>query len=306
VPVFTWECDEPCAGELAVSPVPPPRGAIAEIVLVGRHGRTGTAYASGLVSGQAYRATLSLTDLAGNVALVEPSATPFVPAQDATLPVITSPQLVYQSSDRVIVRWSTDEGSDSRARIFVNAADSGYELIEPAPTRNHQLELTRLEGFVQGPFEVRVRSCNPDGLCSGDTAIPAQLGPADVTAPSLSNVQVSAVTDGSAQVTWTTNEPSTSDLKLSPQGERVEGRTRVDSRKVNDHRVVLTRLPFNACFTLGVSSVDPAGNRATATQAPELCTERLVGSSSRWTVAAGTLLFALFGGLLLGWRPQRR
>ena len=80
---------------------------------------------------------------------------------------------------------------------------------------------------------------------------------ADCVAPVISDVQVGSITETSALITWTTDEPSTSRVFLeAPSGNSVT----VDTALVTEHAVLLETL--NACeqYLFSVSSLDLAGN----------------------------------------------
>ena len=90
----------------------------------------------------------------------------------------------------------------------------------------------------------------------------------DLTAPVISNVQVSPNVDGSATVTWTTNEASTS---------RVDYGTAAGSLALNagsvtlitSHSVQLAGLSASTTYYYRVTSADLAANSATVTPSPQ-------------------------------------
>ncbi len=90
-------------------------------------------------------------------------------------------------------------------------------------------------------------------------ATPAEA-PKDTTAPTITKVEAKEITATTAVITWTTNEPSTSEVTYGPtQG---YGLAANDSNSVTDHKVTLSSpvIAPGTKYHFMVKSVDPAGN----------------------------------------------
>ena len=94
-------------------------------------------------------------------------------------------------------------------------------------------------------------------------------GKCDTTAPSIANVSVSNITYTSATVTWTTSEPSHSQVEYELNtsfgtsfGTSSSGGVTVDAALVTDHSLDLFVLKCDATYRFMVSSRDDAGNEA--------------------------------------------
>ncbi|MGZ4582348.1 MAG: fibronectin type III domain-containing protein, partial [Nocardioidaceae bacterium] len=83
----------------------------------------------------------------------------------------------------------------------------------------------------------------------------------DTRAPRITGTRVLALPDGTATVTWTTNEKSDSRVVFGTSRKRLTS-SRMDSARVTSHAVVLTDLLPNRTYYFRVVSKDPAGNRA--------------------------------------------
>ena len=81
--------------------------------------------------------------------------------------------------------------------------------------------------------------------------------PADTTAPITSDVSASEITATSATITWTTNEPSTSQVEYWPGS-----LSPLDTTMVTSHSVTLTDLTPDTTYHYQTRSVDAAGNLA--------------------------------------------
>ena len=83
----------------------------------------------------------------------------------------------------------------------------------------------------------------------------------DTTAPSISAIAATVVTSSSVTITWTTNEPSTSQVDYGPTTS-YGSTTPLDSTLVTAHSVTLIGLTSNATYNFRVHSSDALGNEA--------------------------------------------
>jgi chitodextrinase len=86
----------------------------------------------------------------------------------------------------------------------------------------------------------------------------------DTTAPTVSGVAATNVTNGSATITWTTSEPATSQVEYGPTIS-YGGLTEVDTTLVTAHSATLTGLNPQTTYNYRVRSVDAAGNQRIGT-----------------------------------------
>jgi hypothetical protein len=107
---------------------------------------------------------------------------------------------------------------------------------------------------------------------SASVSAATQSGGTDTQAPAISAVAASNITNRSATITWTTNEPSTSQVEYG-QTTSYGSLTTLDPTLVASHTVVVPGLAANTFYNYRVRSKDAAGN------------ER-VGSNNSFTTAA--------------------
>jgi hypothetical protein len=86
---------------------------------------------------------------------------------------------------------------------------------------------------------------------------------ADTKAPEVSGVRTLSLPDGTAQVTWTTDEPSTSRVRFGTSRKRLP-EDRVDDELARKHMLVVTGLDADRVYWLRVASADASGNVADA------------------------------------------
>ena len=100
-------------------------------------------------------------------------------------------------------------------------------------------------------------ACSGGGGGGGDT--PAGEDD-DGTAPVISGIQVATDANGSATVTWTTDEPSTSEVEYGLDTNY--GARASSSGRTSAHSIVLTNLALDQLYHYRVHATDEAGNSA--------------------------------------------
>ncbi len=94
--------------------------------------------------------------------------------------------------------------------------------------------------------------------CSGSLGTAISGAGADTTAPTISDIVVSDVTDSSVKITWTTNESSDSVIDYGKTSDY--GSTKSDSSSVTSHSISIDGLSANTTYHYNVKSKDSAGN----------------------------------------------
>ena len=133
-----------------------------------------------------------------------------------------------------------------------------------ADSRQHlPLRVGSSDAFGNGPV-LNDDLTNPSADATFATAASTA---ADLTAPVISGLSVTGVSDGAAIIEWTTDEPSTSQVHYiqqdGPPPNLAWGQyplSRTDSALVTVHRVVLTGLLAGKDYYYRVGSTDLAGN----------------------------------------------
>jgi len=85
---------------------------------------------------------------------------------------------------------------------------------------------------------------------------------ADIAPPVISEIGVINVTESGATITWTTNEPATSQIKYGLSTSYYGLTTRLDTIPVINHEVNLSGLEPNTTYYFRVKSKDAGGNEA--------------------------------------------
>ncbi|HJH32656.1 MAG TPA: hypothetical protein C5S50_10910 [Methanosarcinaceae archaeon] len=186
------------------------------------------------------------------------STPPEVP--DTTAPSISNVNASDITNNSASITWDTDEFSDSLVRYGTVAGNYTLSANASSLVLDHTLALTSL--LDNTTYYYVVNSTDSSGNSARSTEYNfATLETPDTTAPSISNVNASDVTNSSASITWNTDEFSDSLVRYGT----VAGNYTLSanaSSLVLDHTLALTSLLDNTTYHYVVNSTDSSGNSA--------------------------------------------
>jgi len=242
---------------------------------------------TGLSNETTYYFRVGSTDAAGNGP--DPSYTPdnnptnsalsFTTQPDATAPVITSAPTVTAVSDTTAtIEWDTDEPSNSQVRYATAAGIYNWNTYpsvkNTAPmVTHHSVTLTGLSNaqdyyfrvgstdiLGNGPDPGFVDDNNPTNSELNFTTLADQTPPT-ITAPPT----VTGITDTTATIEWSTDEPSNSQVRYDVQSRTWEAypSSQNDGAMVTNHSVTITGLGGDTQYYFRVGSTDAEGNGPT-------------------------------------------
>jgi len=131
----------------------------------------------------------------------------------------------------------------------------------------------------------------------------------DAKAPRIGGISVRPLPDGTAMVTWRTNEPASSRVTFGSSKARM-ARLAFDGQLVKHHAVVVTGLDANKTYWFSVASTDDAGNASKATTARRFVSASAgVADQSSWQFMTGrargvTVSAREFGAITLSSRAN--
>jgi peroxiredoxin len=206
---------------------------------------------------------------------VMPPSTTTPPSGSSKAPVISGIQYSDITLTSATVTWKTDKKSNS---IVIYCLDGGTQCEnakDDAMVTDHVVKLTSLE---QGKsYHVTVKSRlgdSPDSLDSSleSTDILRVSDVRDTTPPVISEANVSNISSstmgGSAEITWKTDEPATSQVSYgisASYGTLQPSQT--DTTLAKFHDVILYGLAPRTTFHYKVTSRDAAGNEKSSPDA---------------------------------------
>jgi len=225
----------------------------ATVNLLADMGAQPTTLQSGLV------ATAASTDT------VAPTSRITAPTAGASIPVNTSVTISGTASDTgggVVggVEVSTDGGSTWHP---ASGTTSWTYTWKPA---------------FGGAFTLRSRAADDSGNLETPSTGVSVTVTGDTTPPTISSIATSSISSSSVVVSWTTNEPATSQVQYGTTTSYGSSTT-ADPTLVTSHSQTITGLNASTTYDLRVVSKDGAGNQATS------------GNVIVSTSAAGTLAF---------------
>ncbi len=193
---------------------------------------------------------------------------------DTSAPQVTSlPSVISVTQSTATISWTTDKPGTS---IVEYGATTAYGSTAPVPPSTQYVtdHLVTITGLASSStYHFRVSSVNIQGIgpdSSGNDANPsidytfttATAGQTDTTPPVITNIPgASGVTDTTATITWTTDEPSDSVVQYGLTTSY--GSTRTLDTDVVSHSVQLQGLSDDTTYQFRVRSTDIAGNGPT-------------------------------------------
>ena len=179
---------------------------------------------------------------------------------------LTAARTSTVTAETATVEWQTATPSSSTIEVGTSPDALTQDATVADRTESHHVAL---DGLAPGTtYYYRVSSTDTSGrqrFWPNDDGTPASFttAEADTTAPAVRNVRALSLPDGTAQVTWKTDEPATSRVRFGTSRNRLPGE-RVDDELVKKHTIVVTGLRPNRGYWLRVTSVDASGNAAGA------------------------------------------
>ncbi len=175
------------------------------------------------------------------------------------LSAITPAQIQRNSQVQLVL-----DGTNFQSGAAVTFSNAGIAIVG-APTRDScsRLRVTVAISAQAALGAVTVRAINSDqvfGEAAGLLAVTA-----DATAPQISQVAAGNVSATTAGVSWSTDEPASSQVFFRRQGETSYQATAADATLTTSHSVALVGLWPDTIYEFHVKSADAAGNSTTST-----------------------------------------
>lgn len=225
-------------------------------------GNVTTYKVANLTAGSTYYFTVSAYSSTGKESAFSNEGLKKIPLPDTAGPVISGVYAGNITTDSAKINWVTDEPSDSQAEYGASAAYGNTTALDVTKTTAHVLTLAGLSPSTAYSFRVLSRDAANNLTTSGNFTF-TTAAPADVAPPVISNVLADSITANSATVTWTTNEPSTSQVEYGATS-ALGSASANDPAMVTLHTVELTGLSGFTAYDFKVKSTDAAGNAASS------------------------------------------
>lgn len=205
----------------------------------------------------------------------------FAQVPDVTAPVISGVSATGITQAAATVNWTTDEAADGQVEYGTSTAYGLSSSLVTATTTAHSVSLGSLTASTTYHYLVKSKDDAGNLATSTDYTF-TTLAPADITAPVISGVNATNITDTSATITWTTDEPADGQTEYGTS--TAYGIvSALQTATTTAHSVSLSSLTASTTYHYFVKSKDVANNSATSTDhifttlAPATTTPPVVG-----------------------------
>ena len=215
---------------------------------------------SSLSPSTTYHYRVKSRDAAGNLAVSGDYTFQTEDTPDTTPPAISDVQVTDISDTQVTITWRTDEPATSQVQYGLSASYGQATTLDTDLVTFHLVTIPGLEPATHYHFRVGSRDEAGNQSVSADYEFDTAPSP-DTTAPVIDNIEVTQITDTTAVISWTTNEPATSQVEYGTTP-AYGTMTNLDNAYVLYHQQVLTGLQPLTVYHFRVLSSDEAGNSA--------------------------------------------
>jgi hypothetical protein len=174
----------------------------------------------------------------------------------STPPIISNLQATQITSSAARITWTTDKPTTSLVNYGTTSA-YGSSAQDPALVTSHSISLAGLSANTQYHFNVQSTDVAANTTSSSDSAFTTQ--PVRTTPPVFSNVQATSITSSSATISWTTDEPASSQVNYGTSVAYGLS-TPLDSTKITSHSMNLAGLSAATLYHFQVTGQDSFSN----------------------------------------------
>jgi hypothetical protein len=256
--VTTWTTNEASSSVVEYGSTTAYGTSSSNATLVTSHSMTLT----GLAASAVYHYRVRSTDAAGNAAVSGDFAFTTSATPDTTPPILTSITAGSITSTAAVIAWTTNEAANTRVDYGTTTAYGVSTTLNATLVTAHTAALAGLQAATV--YHYRVRSADAAGnvALSGDATFTTTQAP-DTTGPTISTLTTTDVTPTSVVVTWSTNEPATSQVEYGATTAYGQ-RSVANATLLTTHREPLSGLSPGTTYHLRVLSADAAGNRSSS------------------------------------------
>ena len=246
---ITWATDQPSSSQVGYGTTSG-YGSLSTLnpALVTLHSVTLT----GLTPGTTYDYAAISVDSAGTA-----TSANFIFSTPVPVPVISGVTAIGITATSATITWTTDQPSSSQVKYGTTTAYGSLSTLTPTLVTLHSVTLTGLTpGTTYNYAAISANSAGTPTSANFTFSMPA-------TIPAISAVVSSGITTTSATITWTTDQPSASQVEY---GTTTAYGTlpSLNPAPVTSHSVTLTGLTPGTTYDYAAISVDSAGTATSA------------------------------------------
>jgi len=213
---------------------------------------------AGLQAATTYHYRVRSRDAAGNLAVSGDYTFTTAESSDTTPPVISGVTASNITASSATITWITNEAADSQVEYGTSVAYGSSTALVAAAVTSHSQVLAGLTGNTLYHYRVRSRDAGGNLSVSADYTFTTGDS-SDMVPPVISSVSVTQLTESSAVIAWTTDEPADSKVDYGTS-ESYSSSTPLSAVLVKSHTQMLTGLSPKTLYHFRVKSKDAAGN----------------------------------------------
>jgi peroxiredoxin len=179
--------------------------------------------------------------------------------KDSTPPAMLNASVTNITKNSALITWETDEPSCTQ--LMLCESDGGCTWTEPDENlvSDHSVNLTDLKPNTEYHFTATsTDACSNQGITEGDFVTLAEVSTASLV---ISGITVSNITDLAATISWTTDQPGTSQVEYGASNSYGSSST-LDEKLATSHSATLSGLQPTTSYHFKVISRDGSGNEA--------------------------------------------
>jgi hypothetical protein len=207
---------------------------------------------TGLTPGTTYDYAVISADATGAA-----TSTNFSFSTPVTAPAISAVSASGITSTSATITWTTDQPSSSQVAF---GTTTGYGSLSTPSSAGVTLHSVTLTGLAPGtPYDYAAISADSAGSTTSSNfsfSTPASI-------PTISGVTAVGITGTSATITWTTDQPSSSQVEYG-MTTAYGSLSALSSAPVTSHTVTLTGLTLGATYNYAALSKNAGGGAATS------------------------------------------
>ena len=189
---------------------------------------------------------------------------------DTQFPVILSgPSVSSQTDASVVIEWETDEPADSEITFGTGGSDDSESSGDSETS--HKMVLSNLTAGTTYTYTVGSTDAAGNGVTESYQATFTTNPDIDLTAPAISNLEISYKSDDTATVSWATDEEATAEVVFGTT--TALGTIRTLSTTGETHEVTLTNLTAGTTYYYSASSSDLSNNGPTVSDTLSFTTD---------------------------------
>lgn len=189
---------------------------------------------------------------------------------DTQFPVILSgPSVSSQTDASAVIEWETDEPADSEIAFGTGESSDGESSGDSETS--HKIVLSNLDAGTTYTYTIGSTDAAGNGVTESSQATFTTNPDIDLTAPAISNLEISYKNDETATVSWATDEEATAEVEFGTS--EALGTIRTLSTTGEIHEVTLTNLSAGTTYYYSATSSDLSNNGPTVSDTLNFTTD---------------------------------